>query len=204
MSECPASSRELLEEPLVTEELFDPRSRRKCDSYLSSPSVDSRATATPSAVQASHASCGHVCRPGGVRGRSTNVQVYDVDLPTNSCGTTCRARGLRAGSDGFDPGAFIGFYTGRWGTRKSLGGANAYMLDAGDDEHYVAPPGARSRRVDLGVHAMAAINEPNAGVCMPRPARRAAPPVRAHTRACAVVRWLQEVANACTCLVIRL
>ena len=130
------------------------------------------------------------------RGRSANVQVYDADLPTNSCGTTCRARGLRAGSDGFDPGAFIGFYTGRWGTRKSLGGANAYMLDTGDDEHYVAPPGARSRHVDFGMHAMAAINEPSPGVCMPRPARRAAPPVRAHTRACAVVRWLQEVANA--------
>ena len=31
---------------------------------------------------------------------------------------------------------------------------------------------------------------------MPRPARRPASPVRAHTRACAVVRWLQEVANA--------
>ena len=106
------------------------------------------------------------------RGRSANVQVYDADLLTNSCGTTCVARGLRTDSDGFDPGAFIGFYTGRWGTLKSLGGANAYMVDAGDDEHYVAPPGARSRRVDLGVHAMAAINEPSPGVC---PVPRAAP-----------------------------
>ena len=157
--------------------------------------VDSRTTATPSAVQASHASCGLAgmyAVLAAFRGRSANVQVYDADLPTNSCGTTCRAHGLRAGSDGFEPGAFIGFYTGRWGTRKGLGGANAYMLAAGDDEHYVAPPGARVRRVDFGLHAMAAINEPSPGVCMPRPARRAA---RAHTRACAVVRWLQEVAN---------
>ena len=60
----------------------------------------------------------------------------------------------------------------------------------------MAPPGARCRRVDFGLHAMAAINEPSPGVCMPRPARCAAPTVRAHTRACAVVRWLQEVANA--------
>ncbi len=127
------------------------------------------------------------------RGRSDNVQIYDVDLPTNSCGATVRAHGLRTGSDGFEPGAFIGFYTGRWGTRKSLGGANAYMLAVGDDENYVAPRGARCRRVDFGLHAMAAINEPSPGVCMPRPARRAA---RAHTRACAVLRWLQEVANA--------
>ena len=126
------------------------------------------------------------------RGRSDNVQIYDVDLPTNSCGATVRAHGLRTGSDGFEPGAFIGFYTGRWGTRKSLGGANAYMLAVGDDENYVAPRGARCRRVDFGLHAMAAINEPSPGVCMPRPARRAA---RAHTRACAVLRWLQEVAN---------
>ena len=122
------------------------------------------------------------------RGRSDNVQVYDVDLPTNACGTTYRARGLCSGCHGFEPGAFIGFYTGRWGTRKGLGGANSYMLDAGDDENYVAPPGARCRRVDFALHAMAAINEPSPGVCMARPARRAAPPVRAHTRACAVVR----------------
>ena len=130
------------------------------------------------------------------RGRSANVQVHDVDLPTKSCGAIHRARGLCSGCHGFEPGAFIGFYTGRWGTRKGLGGANSYMLDAGDDENYVAPPGARCRRVDFALHAMAAINEPSPGVCMPRPARRAAPPVRAHTRACAVVRWLQEVANA--------
>ena len=110
------------------------------------------------------------------RGWSANVQVYDVDLTTNSCGTTCRARGLRSGFDGFEPGAFIGFYTGRWGTRKSLGGTNAYMLDAGDDDHHVAPPGARCRRVDFGLHAMAAINEPSPGVCMPHPAR--GPPPR--------------------------
>jgi hypothetical protein len=155
--------------------------------------VDSRAAATRSAVQSSHAM--YVVLAAS-RGRSANVQVYDVDLTTNSCGTTCRARGLRSGFDGFEPGAFIGFYTGRWGARKSLGGANAYMLDAGDDDHHVAPPGARCRRVDFGLHAMAAINEPSPGVCMPRPARRAAPTVRAHTRACAVVRWLQEVANA--------
>ena len=115
-----------------------------------------------------------------LRGRSANVQIYDVDLPTNSCGTTSVAHGLRSGSDGFEPGAFIGFYTGRWGTWKGLGGANAYMLAAGDDEHYVAPPGARVRRVDFGLHAMAAINEPSPGVCMPRPARRV---VRAHIEA---------------------
>ena len=130
------------------------------------------------------------------RGRSANVEVYDVNLSTDSCGAACRARGLRSGYCGFEPGAFIGFYTGQWGTRKELGGANAYMVDAGDDERHVAPPGARRRRVDFGLHAMAAMNEPSPGVCMPRPARRAAPPVRAHTRACAVVRWLQEVANA--------
>ena len=44
----------------------DPSSRRECVSRLSSRTVDSRAAATPSAVQSSHASCGHVCRPGGV------------------------------------------------------------------------------------------------------------------------------------------
>ena len=36
------------------------------------------------------------------RGRSDNVQIYDVDLPTNSCGATVRAHGLRTGSDGFE------------------------------------------------------------------------------------------------------
>ena len=155
-----------------TEELFDPSLRHECDSHLSNQTVDSRAAATPRAVNRPTLAAGMYAVLAAFRGRSNNVQVYDVDLPTNSCGTTCVARGLCSGCDGFEPGAFIGFYTGRWGTRKGLGGANAYMLDTGDDEHYVAPPGARSRHVDFGMHAMAAINEPSPGVC---PVPRAAP-----------------------------
>ena len=102
-----------------------------------------------------------------LRGRSANVQVYDVDLSIESGDGTFYSvpgRGLRSGCDGFRAGGFIGFYTGKWGSRRSLGGANAYMVDCGDDERHVAPPGAKRRRVDFRVHAMAAINEPSPNV----------------------------------------
>ena len=85
--------------------------------HWSSRTVDSRAAATPRAVNRPTLAAGMYAVLAAFRGRSTNVQVYDVDLPTNSRGTTCVARGLRSGCDGFEPGAFIGFYTGRWGTR---------------------------------------------------------------------------------------
>ena len=134
-----------------------------------------------------------------LRGRSANVQVYDVDLSIESGDGTFYSvpgSGLRSGCDGFRAGGFIGFYTGKWGSRRSLGGANAYMVDCGDDERHVAPPGAKRRRVDFSVHAMAAINEPSPNVSMPRPARRAAPPVRPHTRCDRYCAAWQEVANA--------
>lgn len=131
------------------------------------------------------------------RGRSTNVHVYGVDLSTKSGGGTYRARGLCSGCDGFEPGAFIGFYTGRWGTRQALRGADAYMVDVGNDELYVAPPGARTRRVDFNLHAMAAINEPSPGVCLPRPAlRRSSRPPSHALRGGAIAAAWQERANS--------
>ena len=95
------------------------------------------------------------------RGRSKNVHVYSVTLPEMYGGDgTYQACGLLSGPDGFEPGDFIGFYTGKWGTRKQLGGSTAYTVAVGDDFWHVAPPGSRTRRVHLGLHAMAAINEP--------------------------------------------
>ena len=102
------------------------------------------------------------------RGRSPNAHLCTVTLPDTSGHRTYQARGLRTGCDAFEPGAFIGFYTGRWGTRVQLGGANPYMLDVGDDHWHVAPPGSRACRVDLMKHAMAAINEPGPEVIFAR------------------------------------
>ena len=93
-----------------------------------------RDESSPTAVDApSHERGGMYAMLAAQRGRSANVQVYDVDLPTNLSGATHRVHGLRSSSKEFEPGDFIGFYTGRWGSRKRLGGANAYMVDCGDD-----------------------------------------------------------------------
>lgn len=107
------------------------------------------------------------------RGRSTNVCLYRVTLHNASGdGSGYRACGLCSGSKAFEVGDFIGFYTGRWGTRKELGGANPYMISIGDDYWHVAPQGGRSRRVNHGQHTMAAINEPCPGVRFPAPSHR--------------------------------
>ena len=77
------------------------------------------------------------------------------------------ARGLCAGSSDFQRGDFIGFYTGRWTTGRGRGD---YVVEFGDDVWRVYPPQlSRSARFcrDASVyeeHAMAAINEPSAGV----------------------------------------
>ena len=52
------------------------------------------------------------------RGRSANLDIYTVDLPIAGTMSTYRAHGLRSGYDGFKAGDFIGFYTGRWATRR--------------------------------------------------------------------------------------
>ena len=70
------------------------------------------------------------------RGRSPKAQVGDVILQSGD-GEPFHARGLFARGDGFNPGDFIGFYTGTWTDSRCRGD---YVLEYGDDVWRVVPP----------------------------------------------------------------
>lgn len=104
------------------------------------------------------------------RGRRPDVAARQVTLFDAEGAVKKGAIGLFAGPDFIPPGAFIGFYTGKWTARqRAYTGTNQYVMAYGDDTWYVCPQTDKNGHLKSSTKdAMAAINEPCQGVSLRR------------------------------------